>query len=368
MSKLLLVEGPDRGELFSIQNDTSIGRSRSCAVRLLGRHISRVHAKVEKKGEDFFVSDAESRNGIFVNGEKVTEHKLQRDDELEVGEFILVFNPTFDFSEGIPEERPRMTAKINETLADPFSNYSSETNASADLDRLRTLMDMVRTIYTMQDEKTAMKALLEKVLAEIPAKRGFVMLAEKGSKLVPAAKSAPKDMGEFHVSNIFHHRVSRINEGLLGSDLGRYGPLSGKTINILCVPLVSQDRYLGFLYLDGPTEQSNFRPYHLRFCMMLGTFIADLLARNQSRPPEPQPLPSSGTTQGEDPFEEVWAGRESLADHLQKREQACLEEALRRMKGNRALAAELLKMTEEELSEKLKKKPPPAPTWQSVEP
>ncbi|MDP6958050.1 MAG: FHA domain-containing protein [Planctomycetota bacterium] len=367
MSKLLLVEGPDRGELFTLLNDAKIGRSRSCDIRLLGRHISRVHAKIEQKGEDFFVSDAESRNGIFVNGEKVTNHKLQPDDELEVGEFILVFDPTFDFSEGIPEKRPRMTAKISETLHNAFANHSSDANPAAELDRLRTVMDIVRTIYTLRDEKAAMKALLEKVLAEIPAKRGFVMLAQKGSKLTPVAKSAPKEMAEFHVSNIFHHRVSRINEGLLGSDLGRYGPLSGKIINILCVPLISQDRYLGFLYLDGPAEESIFRSYNLQFCMMLATFIADLLARNQSGPVEPQALPSSEETSG-DPFEEIWAGRESVEQHLQTIEQNCLEEAVRKMKGNMTLAAELLKMDQDTLAEKLKKNPPPAPTWQSVEP
>ena len=44
------------------------------------------------------------------------------------------------------------------------------------------------------------------------------------------------------------------------------------------------------------------------------------------------------------------------------------KEAIRKMKGNMALAAELLKMDPDTLAEKVKKNPPPAPTWQSVQP
>ena len=366
-----MVEGPGRGEVFTVDGEARIGRSRSCEIRLLGRHISRVHAKIEKKQDALYVSDAESRNGIFVNGKKATDYKLQPDDEIEVGEFILVFDPTFDYSNEIPEKRPHMTARIQETLRDPFSGNPGETQPGPELDRMRAVLDTIRLVYSLTDEKASMKALLEKILAQISVKRGFIMLTGEGGKLTPAAKIAPGGMGEFHVSNMFHHRVSRINEGLLGSDLGRYGPQAGQTIHILCVPLVAkEDRYLGFLYLDGPAEETIFRKHDLRFCMLLATFVANLLARNRSRPPVPENLhstaPASTPGTGEAPFAEIWSGREKLPDYLQKVERACLEEALKKMKGNRDLAAELVGITSEEFAKRLEDSPP-ASAWKSVQ-
>lgn len=375
MSRLLLVEGPGRGEIFPLEDSAKIGRSRSCEVRLLGRHISRVHAKIERKGESLHVSDAESRNGIFVNGKKVTDYPLQPDDELEVGEFILVFDPTFDFAGGIPEKRPRMTATIQDTLQDPFAASTDDAEPGPERDRLRAILETIRIVYTIQDQDTSMRAFLDQVLARISATRGFVMLTGEGGKLVPSAKRAPAETGEFHVSNIFHHRVSRKREGLLGSDIGRYGPLAGKIQHILCVPLVSGDRYLGFLYLDGPADKTIFRPRDLRFCMMLAIFVGNLLARNRERSPRPEPIaPSSphpapievDPDDPDDPFAEVWSGRESLAEHLANLERKCLEKALQKMKGNPGLAAELLGMTPEEFSGKLGGKTPPPPAWKSV--
>ncbi|HKS16164.1 MAG TPA: FHA domain-containing protein, partial [Planctomycetota bacterium] len=80
MTRLVAVEGPLRGKTFEIDDGTTVGRAVSCAVRIEGNHISRVHARFVRRSAGFAIQDAGSRNGIFVNGQKVAEKELSRDD------------------------------------------------------------------------------------------------------------------------------------------------------------------------------------------------------------------------------------------------------------------------------------------------
>src|SRR5947208_2570317 len=52
---------------------TTIGRSAECTLRLEGGHVSRHHATITRSGPLWIVSDAESKNGIRVNGRPVRE-------------------------------------------------------------------------------------------------------------------------------------------------------------------------------------------------------------------------------------------------------------------------------------------------------
>ena len=226
----------------------------------MGRHISRVHARVDEKPDGLQVSDAESRNGIFVNGRKVESHILRPDDEIEIGEFILVFEPSFSYKDGIPEQRPRTVARVQEMLSDPFEELAGDKDLKSDSGRLSLIVNTIRLLHDIDEVKGAMKALLERILEHVPAKRGFVMISEKGGKLHPVAKHAPKDLDEFYVSNVLHHQVSREHRALIGTDLGKQGLFSGETLAILCAPMLHRDRYYGFVYLDGPNDSTSFAP------------------------------------------------------------------------------------------------------------
>lgn len=72
----------------------TVGRSASCDVSLGWDHrVSRVHAELERLGEDWAVhDDGLSRNGTYVNGERLTGRRLLDDgDVLRVGDTELAF-------------------------------------------------------------------------------------------------------------------------------------------------------------------------------------------------------------------------------------------------------------------------------------
>jgi transcriptional regulator of acetoin/glycerol metabolism len=92
------VEG--RTTLIS-DNPITLGRDPECDVPLPGDQTSRRHAEIRRSGYVVSARDLGSTNGIFLNGERVTEAHLKARDVLRVGEWIGVVasvdaNSTFE--------------------------------------------------------------------------------------------------------------------------------------------------------------------------------------------------------------------------------------------------------------------------------
>lgn len=68
--------------VFSLVGQNTVGRSNECDITLAAAHLSRRHAQLSVRGGQLFVADLGSSNGTFVNGERVTESRLKRGDEL----------------------------------------------------------------------------------------------------------------------------------------------------------------------------------------------------------------------------------------------------------------------------------------------
>lgn len=94
---LVLRDGDGRQRLVELGGEPrrlTIGRALPCDVALdWDAGVSRVHAELELLGVDWaFSDDGLSRNGSFVNGERVTGRRLLADgDVLRVGDTLIVF-------------------------------------------------------------------------------------------------------------------------------------------------------------------------------------------------------------------------------------------------------------------------------------
>jgi pSer/pThr/pTyr-binding forkhead associated (FHA) protein len=69
-----------------------IGRSVECDIQLGAQNVSRKHATVFFRHEEYFIEDLGSTNGVFVNGIKVVKCVLRNNDQIDIGGFKLVFN------------------------------------------------------------------------------------------------------------------------------------------------------------------------------------------------------------------------------------------------------------------------------------
>lgn len=66
-----------------------VGRGDHCDIRLDDPSASRVHCRLLSRGGKVSLTDAGSRWGTFVNGQRVSDCELQPGDEIRVGETIL---------------------------------------------------------------------------------------------------------------------------------------------------------------------------------------------------------------------------------------------------------------------------------------
>lgn len=86
MPMLLTVEGPNRGSRVLVDEaELILGRGEECDVVIPDRQVSREHARIRLEGEGYVLEDLGSKNGTFVNGQRLSEpHLLQDGDEIQI--------------------------------------------------------------------------------------------------------------------------------------------------------------------------------------------------------------------------------------------------------------------------------------------
>ena len=65
-------EGPLSGSTWTLSLQTIIGRDAACDIQIADRQVSRNHAMITSEGNgNVYITDLNSKNGVFVNGERI---------------------------------------------------------------------------------------------------------------------------------------------------------------------------------------------------------------------------------------------------------------------------------------------------------
>ena len=88
-----LIAQDEKATRYPITRTTwRIGRSRDNEMTLDDNSVSRRHAEIQRLGSGkFMLYDLDSLNGVFVNEQKISKHKLSEGDIIEIGDFYLRF-------------------------------------------------------------------------------------------------------------------------------------------------------------------------------------------------------------------------------------------------------------------------------------
>jgi pSer/pThr/pTyr-binding forkhead associated (FHA) protein len=198
---LVLRDGGGEQRILAIEEGATelwVGRGEAAGLRLdWDEEVSALHAQIEVVGgECTLLDDGLSRNGSFVNTERVHGRRRLRDgDTLRFGQTTVVFRRP-------GESAPEATALANEVptaatispgqrrvllaLCRPFkdgSNYATPPTNQAIGEELHLSVDAV---------KTHMRALFEKLeLEDLPQNRKRLALVEKALR---SGVVAPRDL------------------------------------------------------------------------------------------------------------------------------------------------------------------------------
>jgi len=118
---LVGTSGALQGERFRVtEGGLMVGRDPDCAVSIPDPGVSRQHARVLLHNSTVWVQDAGSRNGVFVNGKRVSRPKqLGPGDEMAVGDhkFTVELGPDLTDETSVSVVRPTGVDRQPRSLA-----------------------------------------------------------------------------------------------------------------------------------------------------------------------------------------------------------------------------------------------------------
>jgi serine phosphatase RsbU (regulator of sigma subunit) len=262
---LVVVEGTDRRNLVLDHFPFTVGRRTDRDLVLTDPRVSREHAVFMRENDGIHLEDQNSRQGTFVNGERITRHKLVRNDRLEFGvqgaSFVL-FNPD------------RSVSSVAQQFISQFSSWKPSSGAGSDFEMLNVFLEAARKLNSTGVLEDVLHTLLEASLRLTKAERGFVFLRDPLGELRMAA-GRDKD-GEIIVDDstisksVLRDAVRSASEFLV-TDTSDSEKLSGRESivaqnlkSVICIPLRRtniQEKTLesktggaelqGILYLDS---------------------------------------------------------------------------------------------------------------------
>ncbi len=138
-----------------------IGRQSQNELPLRDTRISRTHARIVAENGGYAIEDLQSRNGTFVNRERVARCALNPSDRIDFGvpdSYTLTFEPD---EAGI------------ERFAEPLA---AAPRPGAELVRLRAVVDLARALESSLSTADLLAALVDSALAITGAERGFLLI------------------------------------------------------------------------------------------------------------------------------------------------------------------------------------------------
>src|SRR4051795_7871488 len=84
--------GGRTGESFELDGERrTVGRRPESDIFLDDVTVSRDHALLVRRGEDWFLDDCGSLNGTYVNRRRLESHRLAEGDALQIGKYKLAY-------------------------------------------------------------------------------------------------------------------------------------------------------------------------------------------------------------------------------------------------------------------------------------
>ena len=91
-AELIVVKGPQIGMAYTLDSDNlSIGRNPDCDIFLNDMTVSRLHATIKRKNNAYYIEDARSYNGVWINNDSIDSAVLKQGDIVQIGVFCLVY-------------------------------------------------------------------------------------------------------------------------------------------------------------------------------------------------------------------------------------------------------------------------------------
>jgi sigma-B regulation protein RsbU (phosphoserine phosphatase) len=305
MAYLLALKGLNAKQAFNLDKErTLLGRNASCDIVFPANDfaVSREHACILRLQDKFFIEDMGSRNGTFVNNEKLTQRmQLKDNDKVRICDFLYSFHQTMPVvKQSLPGEED-LDAEGEETEAlstfeAKVSNTSHMILETKPAEKLRALVDISNDLRNTIE----LERLLPKIVDSLfqlfkQADRGFVILREEvvdrdktHDRLVPKVIKTRRVQDETSASysrSIVRECLKTV-QAFLSDDAStdkRFNMAQSiadfRIRSVMCAPLYStqENKAIGVIQLDTQDRSKKFTEDDLRLLMAVSNTASTYL-------------------------------------------------------------------------------------------
>jgi Nif-specific regulatory protein len=271
MAKLLVIEGKNKGDIFTLNAEkTFIGRESTNEIPLNDASVSRRHCVIQKRDNIYFIDDLGSLNGTLVNDQKAENSPLHHGDKIKIGDFILRF--TGENERDLPISSVINFEKDNLDLSKTVSLKFNEAVGAMARD-LVALMQFSTKINSVRGLEKLQNEILLQLFEVIPAQEGAILLIDEDgdfTEICGLNREAQND--SVNVSQTIIKQVLAEKTSILANNISAENKLNeaeslfiSMTSSLLCVPFLLLEKTLGVIYLATKNAHSSFDKSHLRF-------------------------------------------------------------------------------------------------------
>lgn len=308
MATLVILSEGGRTEYELKEGSNLAGRVPQCSIPINHPTVSGRHAMIHTEGGEFFLEDVGSRNGTYVNQQRIDGRvKLKHNDQIRFGEADARF---LNFAEVPTGAGPAPAGVPTPTGFDPGNVHVDEGSPPAitgevagggrfgvlDVNpqaKLKAILEISNSLAGTLD----LAALLPKILETLfgifkHADRGCILLKdERTGQMVPRAMQHRRkdEDSTVRLSRTIVAKVLSEKAGILSADATTDAAFSGtqsiadlRIRSMMCVPLLGMDgEPLGILSIDSQNPLGQFTRDDLEILMAVAGQAA--LAYENSR-------------------------------------------------------------------------------------
>jgi len=226
--------------------------------------LSRQHLALTRHGEQWQVEDLGSKNGTVLNGKRIDKPMaFKAGDRIAAGHLTIEFAETqlatentvvfVEQAEAFSNTSTTVVASLDAVLG-PSADDLNKTHVMQGSPQMRALIRAGRELAGHRPLAELFTVIMDLSVEAVMAGRGVLMVLEGDQLLVRAAR------GEgFQISKTVRERVLNKKESLLVRDAQldqalreHMSIVEQKIRSMMAVPLQTNDRVIGLIYVDSP--------------------------------------------------------------------------------------------------------------------
>jgi len=276
-----------REVVLSPDAECVIGRAPSATVQVDDDLVSRKHCRIFFEGGYYVLEDLQSKNGTWVNGERVSSTPLFDGDVVTIGRQQLRFKLDGDVN-GRPTPVLRDVStdrfstefkeRVPERAASQFGVAAAKGRGEHSVPELERYLSAVCRIIDVVNREESLPNLFARIMDHVmevtQAERGYLFSGnELGGPLTPQVIRQSSELPEW-LRNTFSRSMVRecykTGYSILRADpLGQetdpsQSIMSQRIQSLMCVPMRCEEGTVGVIYVDKLTSRKKFDRHDLR--------------------------------------------------------------------------------------------------------